>query len=494
MATFLLAHGDATATCTSTCTSELRACREQCRQADDRRACRRRCAVASTCEAPGTLQATGAYPVNECRNDAAGFSLRERLVVRRGNCDPVTVMELPSVGPVADPYVGVLGSFGACDLYGKYRVGFGSVVVGRFQRIGVTPDAKHVIIEVTNDHVLPGLEALSPEPPEEGIFSVSTDGTRRERLGPPSARPIIESGLRVTGSPFFGISPDSRFVAFEDVGPGPDGLDADQIAVIDLATRSRTLVTQRPQAPARSQRTGNPAFVNNRTILFFDGATGKRFTVDVDGSHLEPVPDTSVTDGNVVLDFGLVGSGGNIIKGRFPDRTPIVDLGVSGAPVIELFFIKGPRALQLTLFDYPDTGGGFRSQLARGRAFFVASADPLGRNSENICQIFSVDTLGAGLRQLTHFPADGRPKHGCNAGADFACSVSGLGVDSMTGGMLFASSCDPRGRNPNGEQFFSMRADGSGLRQISAFRGVERVDGGVTVEMAGPPASSLVIH
>jgi hypothetical protein len=494
VATFVAAGTRAGAACKSTCTDELRACREQCRDTDDRHACRQRCAEASTCVAPGTGRATGAYPLNECRSDAAGFSLRERLFVRRNNCDPVPIMELPSVGPVADPYVGLLGSQGTCDLYGKFRVGFGSVIVGRFQRIAVTPDAKRVIVEVTNDHVLPGLEALSPEPPEEGIFSVSTDGTGRERLGPPSTRPIIESGLRVTGSPFFAISPDSRFVAFEDSGPGPDGQDADQIAVIDLATSTRRPVTRLAQAPADSQRTTNPAFVNNRTIIFFNGAAGKRFTVDVDGSHLEPAPDTSVTGGNVVLDFGVVGATGSIIKGRFLDRTPVVDLGVPGAPVIELFFVKGPRALQLTQFDYPDTGGGFRSQLARGRAVFVASADPLGRNSENICQIFSVDTLGAGLRQLTHFPADGRPKHGCNQGPDFACSVSGLGVDPATGGILLASSCDPLGRNRNGEQFFSMRADGSGLRQISAFRGVEPVDGGVTVEMAGPPASSLVIH
>jgi hypothetical protein len=450
------------------------------------------------------VRATGAYPVNECRNDAAGFSLRERLFVRRNNCDPVPIMELPPVGPVADPTVGFMGYSGVCDVLGRYRVGFGSVIVGRFQRIGVTPNGKQVIIEVTNDHVLSGLEPLSPEPPDEGIFLVSTDGKQRpQSLGPPSKRHIIElvhGAFMITGSPFFAISPDGGFVAFEDRGPDPDGHDADQIAVIDLATQDRRVVTQLFQAPADSQRTTNPAFVNDRTILFYNGEAGMRFTVDVDGHHLDSVPDTSVSGGNVVLDFRVVGGAGNIIRGRFRDRTPIVDYGVPGASVSELFFIDGPRALQLTDFDYPDTGGGFRSQLVQGRAVFVASADPLrgndrlGGNPQGICQIFSSDTLAGHLRQLTHFPEDGRLKRGCNAGPDFACIVSGLGVDPATGGMLFPASCDPLGRNPNGEQFFSMRADGSGLRQISAFRGVEQIEGGMTLEMAGPPASSLVIH
>jgi hypothetical protein len=40
-----------------------------------------------------------------------------------------------------------------------------------------------------------------------------------------------------------------------------------------------------------------------------------------------------------------------------------------------------------------------------------------------------------------------------------------------------------------------MRRDGSGLRQITAFRGVERFpDGAVQVEMAGSAAFSAVIH
>jgi hypothetical protein len=100
LATLLAARGRAAAACKSTCTEELRACRSHCQGITDRRACRQQCADASTCTAPGARLRTAAYTVDMCREDAAGFSVHERLFVRRGNCDPVTLLELPLVGPV----------------------------------------------------------------------------------------------------------------------------------------------------------------------------------------------------------------------------------------------------------------------------------------------------------------------------------------------------------------------------------------------------------
>ena len=38
--------------------------------------------------------------------------------------------------------------------------------------------------------------------------------------------------------------------------------------------------------------------------------------------------------------------------------------------------------------------------------------------------------------------------------------------------MLFASSCDPVGGNPFGDQLFAMRPDGTGLRQLTDARGM----------------------
>jgi hypothetical protein len=52
--------------------------------------------------------------------------------------------------------------------------------------------------------------------------------------------------------------------------------------------------------------------------------------------------------------------------------------------------------------------------------------------------------------------------------------------------VLFVSSCDPLARNPDGEQIFGMRPDGTGLRQLTSFRGVEESDGSVNVELPGP--------
>jgi hypothetical protein len=64
-------------------------------------------------------------------------------------------------------------------------------------------------------------------------------------------------------------------------------------------------------------------------------------------------------------------------------------------------------------------------------------------------------------------------------------------VDRITGSYEFGSNCDPFGTNPNGgEQFFAMRTDGSGLRQLTQTRGIVReADGTIEVEMPGPFAA-----
>jgi hypothetical protein len=63
-----------------------------------------------------------------------------------------------------------------------------------------------------------------------------------------------------------------------------------------------------------------------------------------------------------------------------------------------------------------------------------------------------------------------------------------LGVvpDKVTGTILFGSSCDPVGGNPFGDQIFAMRPDGSGLRQLTATRGITvDPDGTVRSELPG---------
>src|SRR5262249_39561402 len=156
---------------------------------------------------------------------------------------------------------------------------------------------------------------------------------------------------------------------------------------------------------------------------------------------------------------------------------------------------NGKNLLQLTKFDRVDTGNPFPS-VTRGRAFFTASADPLGENPFGNCQIFSIDTRGDGLRQITHFDP-GSPASNVVA----ACWMNGppecpvgwqLDVqDPVTKAVIFDSACDPFHTGVYGGQLFAMRPDGSGLRQLTDAAGfTENPDGSIRVELPGPFAYS----
>lgn len=90
---------------------------------------------------------------------------------------------------------------------------------------------------------------------------------------------------------------------------------------------------------------------------------------------------------------------------------PSVGFGTS-FPISELFVLNGRNLLQLTNFDRVDTVALFLSR-DRRRAFFQASADPFGTNPTENCQLFSVDTLGSSMRQLTRFGQSERSSFGC---------------------------------------------------------------------------------
>jgi hypothetical protein len=125
---------------------------------------------------------------------------------------------------------------------------------------------------------------------------------------------------------------------------------------------------------------------------------------------------------------------------------------------------------------------------------FLASADPFGMNPYENCQIFSIDPLGADLRELTDFNEGAHSLGGCVYPYPPGCLTYFLGVDAATDSVVLYSSCNPRQTNPYGQQFFAMHFDGSGLRQLSAFQGmVTEADGTVTVELPGPiaPSSSV---
>jgi hypothetical protein len=227
-------------------------------------------------------------------------------------------------------------------------------------------------------------------------------------------------------------------------------------------------------------------FSDRRTVSFYSGSPAldiplKSYRVRTHGSAVpEEIPAPTLVPGaRIVAQFAVTGTRLQLILVGYPDRSAPNLEGVDF--VHELFLVDGKNLVQLTNFGRADTGQA-DSFIARGRAFFHASADPFGENPAGIDQLFSINTRGSDLRQLTRLPSDGR-----------GCGIHWFGIvrDRVTGTVLFATTCDPVGRNPFGAQIFAMAPDGTGLRQLTATRG-RTIDpyGTVRVEIPGPFAST----
>jgi hypothetical protein len=464
-----------------------------------RRDCREACAERSTCAAPGARIRTLAYVVSECATDQqgrGGSGQKQKLLIRRGNCDPVTVMEVaPSTFPVPKP-------LGVCRIGFGYRAGFGSQGTGVFQRMAVLPDGSGVVFEVTTQLSL--VPSVTPKPPQEGIFFVRADGKGPpRRVGDASRYPTIlvvadpTSPIGVayspTGENFFKVSPDGRKIALPDLGPDTDGHEAPQVFLLDLQSGERTQLTHQSRVVSGLD-TGICCvnFLNTRTITFSRTVDGQTFHVQTDGkSPEEEIPPLNLTplpNAHIVPQFKVTGVSPKVASVVFPDR-PAVNAVPGAERVAELFLIDGHNLVQLTKFGRNDTGGGL---IAHGRVLFFGSANLTGKNPDEVCQLFSVNEHGGDLRQVTHLPSDGRPPNGCRIGFEKQCSISYTFQDPMTGTVVFGSSCDPVGGNPFGEQVFAIQSDGSGLRQLTATRGLTTdPDGTVHAEMPGPVALSV---
>src|SRR5437762_4126689 len=166
------------AACHSTCTQQLKECRQTCPGGGQaRRDCRAACAERSTCTAPGASIRTLAYVVTECTTDPQGRSaLGQKLLVRRGNCDPVTVMEVAAPTPVPDPN-GICRAWSSLGFENMYTI---SGIAGVFQDLAVLPDGSGVVFELKKP-IWP-VPSIAPELPEEGIFIVRAG--KKRWLGP----------------------------------------------------------------------------------------------------------------------------------------------------------------------------------------------------------------------------------------------------------------------------------------------------------------------
>ena len=471
-----------------------------------RKACRRRCKPAAI----GTL----AYVLSECREDAGqSFVGRQELRIRQGDREPITVATLGPSNPTPDP-------LGLCRAYSESGFGSESVVMFPLQRLGVSPDGSAVVFEVNDQS--PFFRPISVSPEENGFFLVRADGSQPpRRLGPPSRDPsfrvadplVLDDGLGniYTLSPPIAFSPNGRLIAFTDVGPGPDGTDAVQIVVLDLGADppKRTQLTQLSSGTSPATFPGGsplfvtccPRFIDDRTVGFQtytdpDGSNPERqfaaFTVGIDGRGLKPVPKPAVpADSHVVPSFGVVGPGSNLLR---------VAEGPGAFPVTEIFLQAGKDLLQLTQFGRPDTFAGFVDP-RRSRAFFLASAeaDPLIKNPNGTCQIFSMDTLGGVPRQVTRFDLGVPFLRGCFRGG----GAIGYGAyrvtdqDALTNAIIFNTALDPlhlgappAHPEPTGyddDQIFAIRPDGTGLRQLTDAAGfTSKADGSIRVELPGP--------
>jgi len=447
----------------------------------------------------GTL----AYVETQCRDTKElDFVERQALRIRQGEREPVTVFETPGVGPFFP------GMGGLCKASTQGR--FGEVAISRepFQAVTVSPDGTSVVFAVTDEFsVNPHLPLNLPEE-QKGIFWVRADGTGLRRLGPPSRqRSFYTCGSGyyppcIWAWPGLKFSPSGRTIAFVDKGPDADGYEADQVVTIDIATGKRTQVTRLPPAlpgpgrPLNAPTAGLYFFIDDQTIAFLSSAnpdglnpdgTSRPMTITTgELHHLEvPLPIPIALPGSTIeLRFVITGDRPQAILVPVPGEpiNPGADQGI-----LEVFVIdQGKNVLQLTSFRRADTWDPLLD-VDREHVYFPAAADPLGTNPSENCQLFSIDRLGADLRQLTNFREREHSLTGCTfQGLGRGCAILLHAQDPRSRTLLFYSNCDPLGRNPNGVQIFAMQPDGSGLRQLTDSRGLVReADGTYSGELPG---------
>ena len=437
------------------------------------------------------MASTLAYVVTECRGDPRDphWTIHQSLQIRQGEQAPVTVVEHSAV--VSD----AVFPFSICDHIGRYRQATLFDTIGVFHRLGVTPDGSQVVFEVTDEVTGNGdfrlvfpPNALPAE--QKGIFAVRADGTGVHRLGPASSVVAFYESL-------FALSPNGRTIAYVDLGPGPFNFNAIQIVTLDLVTGERNQVTHLPPA----SRTYQPFFNDDQTITFFTRANadgnhpyGETIVVTVksDGTGLTVAPPVVALPGSELLTTFRITSTELDTAVLIMPGTPKNGATNGNGSIFEVFDIdRDNNILQLTNFMRSDTFAPTVSADAR-RVFFTASADPLGTNPWEDCQMFSIDRAGGDLRQLTHFHEgpEGQHSGGCIiAPQPLGCGLFFTSRDIRSDAIVFASMCDLVGANPYGMQVFAMHSDGTGLNQLTNTLGYTvDASGVVTVELPWPIA------
>jgi len=449
-------------------------------------------------DTPASELGTLAYVETECRSTSEGYFSRQALRIRQGDREPVTVFETPGVGPL--PKIGY-----QCLTRTLGHLGDASISREAIQAVSVSPDGTSVVFEATDEFSVNPPLPLNLPPEQKGIFWVRADGTGLRRLGPPSRTPFffVQDGFTYLYSPL-SFSPNGRAITFIDKGPDADGHEADQVVTLDVATGTRGQVTRLPPAapppgwPPDAPTAAHSVFIDERTISFYSSANPGGLnpdgafipmTIKTDGADLEvplPVP-IALPGGTIEPRFVITGDKPQgllfIVPGEPTNNPPLP----GPQDIIEVFVIdQGENILQLTNFRRIDTSYSL-VDVDLEHIYFRVSADPLGTNPSENCQIFSIDRTGADLRQLTNFGDSEHSNNGCYfwSGAT-GCAVQKLFQDRRNRSLVFYSDCDPLGTHPNGGQIFAMQPDGSGLRQLTDSRGLVFEPGAAIGELPGP--------
>ena len=490
------------ASCEGSCVKRMASCRAaRCPDAigKDRQHCRDVCRAVTGCAAGAARIRTIATVINECRARGGMWTARQRLEIRRGDCPPVTVITVEANEPAVDG--------GACTIYGQFPQGAAAMSVGALEGVAVSRDGNTVVFQVTDDFI--GRLAV-PSPgftlAEEGIFVVRSDGSDLHRIAdqsrePPFAvRPSPDLGLgpiSIVNWNGFDFSPDGKAIVFVDRGRGSDGSEAPQLFTLDPVTGARRQLTTFTASSVGAGEANSldiqGLFLDDRRIgaFVFDPVEGPRiFTIARDGTDIRFFEDPSPIPGAVVVpDFALIGVASAVFSLAFPDR--VTDQPRRGL-IREIFVRNGEKTLQLTNYGRSDTS--FPTRLRGGRqVVFRASADPIGRNRQHVSQLFRIDQLGGHVRQLTRFGPSATGLTDCTGTPMARCRLL-INVptkqDPLTRTLLFDSSCDPLGLGAATQQLYAVRPNGTGLRQLTNYRGLTCEDGAVSVELPGPIAYS----
>ena len=421
---------------------------------------------------------TVAYAQSDCY---VGLPGRQQLWATDSRGVPRAIADLPSTPPLP-PML--------CELYGQGRAGDGAKVAAFLQRLAVSPDGQTLVYEITDDFSLEPLGwrgVLGAE--DEGFFAIGSDGNGRRRLGPASRvasfKFVLDSLSGDFSGPSIAFSLDGRSVLFTDLGTAPSGEESIQIVALDLTDGTRRQITHLDPITPESARSATQLEINGLTFVDADhiafaihSAQGLAIeTVDVaTGELVTRQPPVAIPGATFVSSFAITSRDKLLLPLALPGTAENPHPPTTG--ILELFVESGQDVVQVTNFKRVDTFPG--ALTADGtRVLFDASTDALGTNPEQTCQMFSVGTLGGDLRQLTYFPA-------CDDQGCLADALAPVAYDLERDLVVFESYCDLTGSGVYGGEFYTIRSDGSDLRQLSTARGVVTEDDGtVSVQLPG---------